>query len=184
MGLAIGIIGAKGSGKTMVMSILGEYLHLQTNAPLRANYSLLNSIPVRTTKDIWQMKREIFCFDEIWITMDSRFWKDNAELSYWIMQIRHREVILLYTAQHRSEIEKRVRLATDLFVLCEAIEKNGRKMHSYTFLEPDIMNEDVFKIGRKYIIDDLFKWYFLYNTRELVFPIEYVKLTMEEIKLL
>lgn len=180
--MLIGIIGQKGAGKTLFQSILGTYVSQITGLPLRANYALENSEPVKTTIDIWKLRNEVFCFDEIWITMDSRFWKDNAELTYWIMQIRHRDILVLYTAQHRSEIEKRVRLATDLFVICEKQNKNNQRLHKYTFLEPDLMNEDTFKIGRTYLLSNPEKFYNIYNTKQLVWPIDYVKLSMDDIK--
>lgn len=180
--MLIGVIGQKGSGKTLFQSVLGNYVHQKTGLPLRANYALRNSEPVKTTKDIWLLRNEIFCFDELWITMDGRFWKENAELSYWIMQIRHRDILVIYTAQHRSEIEKRVRLATDLFVIAQKARSGNKIIHKYTFLEPDLMNEDVFSIGRTYLISNPELFYNLYDTKELIWQIHHVKMNMDEIQ--
>lgn len=178
--MLIGIIGKKGSGKTLFLSGLGNYIHFKTGLPLRANYNLQNSAPVKTTKEIWQLREEIFCFDELWITMDSRFWKQNAELSYWIMQIRHRDIIVLYTAQHFSEIEKRVRLATDLYVMCQKVKKE-KIYHKYTFLEPDLFDEMSFKVGRSYLLSSPELLYNTYNTKELIWNIQHIKLSFDDI---
>lgn len=180
--MLIGVVGQKGSGKTLFQSILGNYIHVKTGLPLRANYELANSEPVLTTRDIWKLRNEIFCFDELWITMDGRFWKENAELTYWIMQIRHRDILVIYTAQHRSEIEKRVRLATDLFVISQKIKKDNKLIHKYTFLEPDLMSEDTFTIGKSYLIYNPEKFYNLYNTKELIWQIKHVKMSFDEIQ--
>jgi len=180
--MLIGVIGQKGSGKTLFQSILGVYVHKKTGLPLRANYALRFSEPVNNTKDIWRLKNEIFCFDELWITMDSRFWKENSELTYWIMQIRHRDILVIYTAQHRSEIEKRVRLATDLFVISQKLIQNNKIVHKYTFLEPDLMSEDTFLIGRTYLISNPEMFYNLYDTKELIWRIKHVKMNFDEIQ--
>lgn len=180
--MMIGIIGRMRSGKTLLQSIMANYFVSKTNLTLYANYPLVGSKQVKTTRDIWALNDCIFCFDEIWMTMDSRFWKDNATLTYWIMQTRKRGVLVFYTAQHRSEIEKRVRLATDLFIFCNSIEINGKKGHKYTFLEPDLMDEDCFNIGRSYLLLKPEIWYNLYDSFKLMWPIDYVKMTTEEIK--
>jgi hypothetical protein len=180
--MMIGIIGRMRSGKTLLQSILADYLRKKTELELHANYPLKNSSEVKTTKDIWRLNNCIFCFDEIWMTMDSRFWKDNASLSYWIMQTRKRGVMVFYTAQHRSEIEKRVRLATDLFIFCEHKKINNKNAHKYTFLEPDLMNEDKFLIGRSYLLLNPEIWYSLYDSFKLMWPITYVKMSENEIK--
>ena len=180
--MMIGIIGRMRSGKTLFQSILADYLIKQTGLTLHANYALAGAKQVLTTRDIWGLNDCIFCFDEIWMTMDSRFWKDNASLTYWIMQTRKRGVLVFYTAQHRSEIEKRVRLATDIFIFCQLTEVAGQKAHKYTFLEPDLMNEDVFSVGRTYILEQPERFYGLYNSFKLMWPIEYVMMTNKEIK--
>jgi len=114
--------------------------------------------------------------------MDSRFWKENASLTYWIMQTRKRGVMVFYTAQHRSEIEKRIRLATDIFIFCSPLKIQGKPAHKYTFLEPDLMNEDVFNVGRSYILSSPEKFYSLYDSFKLMWPIEYVKMSDREIQ--
>lgn len=180
--MMIGIIGRMRSGKTLLQSILADYLHKQTGLDLWANYPLVNSKQIKTTRDIWGLSECIFCFDEIWMTMDSRFWKENASLSYWIMQTRKRGVLVFYTAQHRSEIEKRVRLATDLFIFCSHLKVNGRNAHKYTFLEPDLMDEDAFIVGRSYVLTKPEVWYTLYDSFKLLWPIKYEKMSESEIK--
>jgi len=177
----IGIIGRMRSGKTLLQSILASYFSGQTGLTLWANYPLVGSKKVETTRDLWGLNDCVFCFDEIWMTMDSRFWKDNAAMTYWIMQTRKRGVLVFYTAQHRSEIEKRVRLATDIFIFCEHKKINGKDAHKYTFLEPDLMDEDIFKVGRSYLLTKPELWYNLYDSFKLMWPIDHVKVSKKEI---
>lgn len=175
--MMIGFIGRMRSGKTLMQSILAEYLHEQTGLPIYANYDLKNSISVKTTADIWRLKNCIFCFDEIWLTLDSRFWKDNAILTYWIMQTRKRGVLVFYTAQIRTAVELRFRYATDFLVCCQVAE-NG---HKYTFLQPDLWDPDQFTIGKSFNLTNADRFYSIYDSFKLMWPIEYVKLSKNEI---
>lgn len=182
--MMVAIIGRMRSGKSLLMSILANtfYQMSKNQYQLWANYSLKNSIEVTSTKQLWKMKNGIFCFDEIWLTMDSHFWKDVSFLTYWIMQTAKRGVVVFYTAQNRHQIEKRTRSATDLFILSNSIVINGKKCHKYTFLIPDLMDEDKFTVGRSYILYEPQNYYNLFDSFKLIWPIKHEKITIDEMR--
>jgi len=160
--MLIGVMGKMGSGKTLSMSALGEFLHYKTKAPLYANYSLLNATRVQSLGDIWKMENGIFCFDEMWLTMDARMWKDNVKLSRWVNQTRKKKLIVIYTTQHIRQMELRVREATDLLIYTTKVKDGiGLQFIDYQYQE----------LKRKYYLPNKRKFYFLYNTFETLQPI-------------
>lgn len=162
--MLIGFQGNMGAGKTLSQSIFAEYLSKMTGAPLYANYSLQESIPVTKMSQLWDLDFAILCIDEIWINMDARLWKDNVTLTRFINQSRKKRLIVLYTTQHIRQVEMRVRNATDILILCE--KKNGG--HWLNFV--DWQNKQLL---RSYFIaqETAEKFYSIYDTYELVFPI-------------
>jgi len=124
--MLIGLMGKMGAGKTLSMSVLASFLASRTGLPLYSNYSLKDSRPIRNLRDLWEIDSAIFCFDEIWLTMDSRQWKDNVALTRWVNQTRKKKMLVFYTTQHINQVEMRVRKATDILIYCE--KKNGEHL--------------------------------------------------------
>src|SRR3990172_8843387 len=114
--MLVGVMGKMGSGKTLSMSVLATYLHKRTHIPLFANYDLKGAKKITSIGEMWAMDSAIFCFDEIWLTMDSRLWADNVKLTRWVNQTRKKKLLVLYTTQHINQVELRVRKATDVLV--------------------------------------------------------------------
>lgn len=164
--MLVGIMGRQGSGKTLLMSLLAQIIHQKTGLPIFANYkSLRNANYVNTLTDIWNLNQAIYCFDEIWLTMDSRAFKSNIELTRWINQIRKKGVITFYTTQHISQVEMRVRNATDVLIYCEKNSKI-KNQRFYTFIDYQYR-----LIGRKCSLNGIERLFYLYNSYEALQPI-------------
>lgn len=155
-------MGKMGSGKTLSMTIIATYLARQLGAPLFSNYSLINSGPIRNLKDLWQIENGIICLDEVWLTMDSRLWKDNVNLTRWVNQTRKKKVVVFYTTQHIRQVELRMRQATDILIYCEKKPAG----HWLNFVDYQYNN-----LMRRFLIADPRPFYSLYNTFEVVNPI-------------
>ena len=95
--------------------------------------------------------------------MDSRLWSDNVILSHWINQCRKKGLIVLYSTQHMSQIDLRVRRATDIQVVCE--EKYGEILLTFV----DYLYE---RVLRKFIIDTPSRFYSLYDSFAVLVPLK------------
>jgi hypothetical protein len=164
--MLIGMMGKMGAGKTLSMSTLATFLHKQTGAPLYANYQLEGAQKIESFNDLMKVDTAIFCFDEMWLSMDARQWKDNVRLTQWINQTRKKKLIILYTTQHIRQIELRARNATDILVYCEKTPQG----HWLTFVDWAYKT-----IGRRYLIphEAAQKFYHLYDTFEVLKPLEW-----------
>lgn len=161
--MLIGIMGKMGSGKTLSMTILAQYIKKLTESPLWANYTLKNSEKINTLSEIWKIENGIICLDEIWLTMDARLWNDNVMMTRWINQTRKKKLIVMYTTQHIRQVEMRVRNATDFLIYCQKMKGGRTKL---TFIDYQYNT-----IGKSFIIEDPRIFYNLYDTYEVLQPI-------------
>jgi type IV secretory pathway VirB4 component len=164
--MLVGIMGRQGSGKTLLMSLLVQIIHQKTGLPIFANYkSLRNANYINKISQIWGLNSAIFCFDEIWLTLDSRSFRDNLELTRWINQVRKKGIITFYTTQHINQVDLRVRNATDILIYCEKNPKNSNE-RIYTFVDYQYK-----QIGKKCSLNQIEKLFYLYNSYETLEPI-------------
>lgn len=161
--MLVGIQGKMGAGKTLSASILGSYISAATNVPLSANYGLIRSERLTSMRDFWNLDGGVCVWDEIWLTLDSRLWGDNVAVSRFINQTRKKNLILIYTTQHINQVELRVRQATDILIHCE------RKPEGFWLNFIDYQYQQV---GRRYLIDRPERFYGLYDTFEVLQPID------------
>jgi len=173
-------MGKMGSGKTLTMSILAGYLARQTGAPLHSNYALkypreagglTGALKIESWGDIWEMENGIFCFDEMWLTMDARMWKDNVQHSQWINQTRKKKMIVFYTTQHIRQIEMRARNATDVLIYCE----KSAAGHWLQFIDWQYR-----ELGRRYLLERPSRFYDLYDTFEVLKALKPAKKKFED----
>lgn len=162
--MLVGIMGKMGTGKTLSMSILASYLARATKAPLYANYGLEGAETIESLNELDKLEGGILCLDELWLSMDSRMWKDNVRVSHWVNQTRKKRVIVFYTTQHIRQMEMRVRNATDILIVCE---KKGQE-HHLTFLDYQYR-----AIGKRFVIGDARRFYSLYDTFEVLKPLSW-----------
>lgn len=157
-------MGKMGTGKTLTASVLASYIHNLTGIPLYANYALEGAEKIKDLKDMWALDTAIFVFDEIWLTMDSRLWKNNVTLTRWINQTRKKKLLVFYTTQHISQVEMRVRKATDILIYTERIATG----HWLNFIDYQYN-----QLGRRYLLEHPERFYNLYNTYEVLEPIKF-----------
>lgn len=162
--MLVGIMGKMGTGKTLTQTILMQYLHATTGVPIASNYKMKNASLVKSLMDITAKQSEVFGFDEIWLSADSRAWKDNVRLTQWVNQTRKKKMIVFYTTQHIRQVEMRIRNATDVLIVCEKDEVN----HYLTFIDWQYKT-----IGRRYVIPrEIAKLFYpLYDTYEVLEPL-------------
>jgi hypothetical protein len=130
-GRIFGFFGNIGSGKTLALTRFG-YLHFLKGYKVYANYHL--SFPhVKIDPDFLEKivsgnvvfkGNNIFLLDEIQMYIDSRASasKRNRIISYFIMQIRKKSIILGFTAQMLHTVEKRLRDLCQNKVECNITE--------------------------------------------------------------
>lgn len=126
--LTIGISGNLGSGKTLGMSILGHYGYLEGNN-VSANY-IIKGYPNTLLTQGMQLKdvhtdRNLYLMDELWIDIDSRRSGGNVSLSQKFLQMRKRDISLIYTSQSLDQVEKRVRQITNLLFFPKTVCDNN-----------------------------------------------------------
>jgi len=161
--MLVGIIGRQGSAKTMMMSGLVRVIAHKTLLPIFANYkSLKGSRYVSTIDQVANLNDAILCLDELHTTMDSRAFKDNLTMTYFVTQIRKRGLLTFYTTQKFGQVDKRVRDATDILIECSKV-KDGRQ---FTFM--DLYTN---RIGKRFKLTDLQVFFNLYDTKEVIKPL-------------
>jgi hypothetical protein len=156
-----GFIGKMGSGKTLSMTkeLLKYYNQGYT---IMSNYHLNFPHEPIDFDDIFlsaqaqeQLSNVVIALDEIHIVLDSRsgMAATNKIISFWLNQTRKMGVKLFYTTQHAHQIDKRLRSATDFYVMCDGfkINKEGK---SYFVCYNEITDGDAFKkdlfVGNEY----------------------------------
>lgn len=145
------------------MSVLATYLNKKTGVPIYANYGLKDSERITSLSDLWKIDNGIICFDEMWLSMDSRLWKDNVKLSRWINQTRKKKLLVLFTTQHINQIELRARKATD--VLIYTIREHG-------IMKLQFIDYQYQQLGRRYTLNRPEMFYQLYDTFEVLQPMK------------
>jgi len=163
--MLVGVMGRMGAGKTLIMSILMEYLHHQLGVPLAANYGLFGASRVFAMSDIWELNYGILGLDEIWLTADARQSAQNVFFSQLVNQSRKKKLILFYTTQHIRQVDVRVRNATDILIMCE-------KTPTGHWVQ--IIDWQYREMKRKYFItfQQARKFYGVYDTYEVLQPLE------------
>jgi len=146
------------------MSVLANYIHLAASAPLYANYELRGAIRINSWKQMLKMKEGVFAFDEAHVSMDSRNFKDRASITYthWLTQLRKKQLALLYTTQHISQVDIRLRNLTDILALCQNINDT---------IKIQFLDWQYLTLGRRYTIWPKSRFYSLYDTFQVVDPI-------------
>lgn len=164
--MLIGFMGKMGTGKTMAMTALATKISHDQKVPIYANYEVKGMKDrIKFMSEIWNLDDCILLLDEIWLTMDSREWgnQSNIKMTRFINQTRKKNIMVMYTTQHISQVEMRVRNATDILVYCE--KKAGK--HSQQYIDYQYGT-----IGKKLTIKDPSVIYPLYNTYEVLQPLK------------
>lgn len=113
-----GYFGIIGSGKTLgaVIHAYKQYLKGETI------YSLMplnfEHVPIRNYTDFLECKHGLLLADELWFILDSRFSssKRNNILSTILLRARKQQLDIVYTEQHITQIDVRIRRNTHFFI--------------------------------------------------------------------
>ena len=128
--MIIGIIGNSGSGKTLFM-VKEAFEQYKRGKQIYSNFKLkfpkINGCfqPKLVPEDFFQnfsqynLKNVCMFLDEIYVYIDSRnsMGKINKIMSYFFNQTRKTGVDLYYSTQFFSQVDKRLRFNTEMFVL-------------------------------------------------------------------
>lgn len=162
----IGFTGGLGSGKTKGMVYFGRYFNYLCKLPVYTNFYTSFGIQVQTWKELTEQNSAIVLLDELYILMDSRFsgavkFSKNSSVfrTHFMLQTRKKNMIVMYTSQSMSQIDKRVKLITDYIFLCEKL----KGIHRYTQLD---MSTNM--IGKTYRIKNINEANNWYNTNEII----------------
>jgi hypothetical protein len=149
-----GYIGVPGAGKTLSMT-MRAYKERFYYDEIWSNYSI-NFVPGykrspgihrRFTKpqEFLEMcmsalyahdgKKRLLLLDEVHLLFDARLWnKVPQEMLQFLAQPRKASVDLLYTAQHESQVEKRLRIVTNYLWLCKMWGRDMNWFHDRPIL--------------------------------------------------
>lgn len=113
-----GYVGIIGSGKTLG-AIIQAYRDFTSGEKVYSTMPLsFEHIPVRDANDFLNCKDGTLLGDELWFTLDSRFSrsKQNAILATILLRSRKQMLNIIYTEQHITQIDVRIRRNTQFFV--------------------------------------------------------------------
>ena len=162
----IGIVGDKGSGKTLLLAYLLYKDHL-TGRSIISNFSLSFEHTQKSFKELSKMPKYLqnatVGYDEFHMAVDSRrsTSKNNIAFTTFLTQLRKKECILIYTTQLFRTLDVRVKDQTD--VIITPIENDGEY---FTYKVMDRVTGDVInilKLNMKPVMDNK-----LYNTNEVI----------------
>jgi len=173
--MIIGVIGNRGTGKTLFMT-LEAFNQYRKQKTIYSNYELTFPKIDKCKKPIlipddfflnyekFNLTNVCLFFDEIYIYIDSRTSgsKSNRVMSYFFNQTRKTGVDLYYSTQFFSQVDKRLRFNTEVFVIPKAIKDKNKNL----FILVEICNRDL-KLLDKWLIraKPIFN---LYNTDEII----------------
>ena len=124
-GKIVGFFGFQRSGKTLLASIFAEHLRQSYGIPVYTNMSVENWTTIRSISEIpFNFESKIVLLDEIYFSLDSRAWKDNATSSIFLNTIGKQEILFLYTAISPDMVEMRLRDQTELMFIAKNIKSD------------------------------------------------------------
>lgn len=160
-GKIVGFFGFQRSGKTLLASILAEYLRTSYGIPVYTNMSVEGWTTIRSISEIpFNYESKIVLLDEIYFSLDSRAWKDNATSSIFLNTIGKQEILFLYTAISPDMVEMRLRDQTELIFIAKNIKSD--------YIEYMVI--DTYRKSSNFITlkknDEIFN-YVKYNTKQV-----------------
>ena len=182
--IPIGISGLLGSGKTLLLTVLGYYYE-ELGLDVKANYELDFGEKVDINELIhFELEDCALLLDEIETLIDSRDnSKNNRNLTYFFLQSRKRRVFLGFTSQLLGAIDKRLRFITPV-VFHAHTRLNEFEDFTYT---PFIESFPVPEMKKVLEYETAKKYFDLYDTEEVIYPLGMVAgevIDFEEVKIL
>lgn len=185
-----GIIGKKGSGKTLLMTYLIKKYSEENNIKVFSNYKL-NFIEHeiidfdKLFKEEYEIKNSVVAIDEIYLFADCRMsqTKLNKFISYLMYQTRKSSLDIFYTAVSYYTIDVRLRNGTDGIILPH-ICVDGIKLQNPELMTSSKMNEliqEKHNIGmqgtfhtdygvKTFCINNIDKYFKYYSSYQIIKP--------------
>lgn len=172
----VAIVGNKGSGKTLMMTYIGERAHFKENRKVYANYHL-TEIPYQkfSYDDLLnlpeEMEHAIILMDEIQMGADAYEFLSNKSKAITTLatQLRKRDLELYMTTQRFTFISKRLRDLTDLiYTMTTYTDQNGNLVRGVAYVEQYDRNDPFSDIPIKKFIFDGRNWFNHYDTTEVI----------------
>lgn len=116
-----GYFGMIGSGKTLG-AVIQAYREYQNKNTIFSTMPLnFEHIPIKTAEDFLKCTNGILLADELWYLLDSRFSHSarNVLLSTILLRSRKQQLNVIYTEQHYTQIDVRIRRNTQFFYLSQ-----------------------------------------------------------------
>ena len=155
----IGFTGSLGSGKTLSMTFWGRYFGYKTDTPVYTNYKTDWATQIKSWDEFTRITHGIVLLDELHITFDSRLWSNTAKRTHFLLQTRKKGLLVMFTTQHISQVDKRIRNICDYLIMCE---KKGEMIRNSVF---KFLSDE---LGRQLVLKDIKKIYSWYDTYEIV----------------
>jgi hypothetical protein len=175
--MIIGIQGLIGGGKTLTMTFFLYQEGMVYGRNVFANYKLFFPFKWLKAKEMVDLNKNLvnsaIGVDELEVIADSRRSgsPQNVAMSYFVLQSRHRSVNFYYTTQFLHQVDKRIRDNTDVKVIVENLEYEGKPNQFRVIMI------DHHKVKRKIKVFTLngFTLYDLYDTNYIIDPFTYEK---------
>lgn len=172
--MIIGVIGDRGSGKTLFMTREAHMQYLN-GKKIYSNYKLKFPESEKTKKpellpneffinyEDHNLKNCCLFLDEVYVYIDSRtsISRTNKIMSYFFNQTRKTGVDLYYSTQFFSQVDKRLRHNTERFVLPKAF-----KLKDNIVIQVDICNRDLKVLDKWQFLGK--PYYNFYDTDEII----------------
>ena len=160
--MKIAVIGNIGSGKTLLLAIIGKHSKRRIFSNFQLDLPLYNELEII---DLLDLENNIIVFiDEAYTWLESRTSMStlNRYLSYIIFQSRKRNIDIYTTSQMFSSIDIRLREQSDIIIECRIIDDGFQ----YTFR--DSYNRKISTFILPY--SKAKKYFSIYDTYEIVEP--------------
>jgi hypothetical protein len=160
--------GLQGSGKSWGVSVFAEDFHIKEGLNVYANYQLEFGQLIDTKKLFdFQYNNCVLILDEAYGIADSHR-KSNADdnISWVILQSRHRHVEVFFATQNKGDLYKRVREQAHRKVLCENLGSDKHPILRYHITD----QYDNFICNLEFDEETVKLAYHLFNTDETIMP--------------
>lgn len=128
----VALIGNKGNGKTLVMTLL-LYIEYLKGKKIYTNYKVFFPHEILDVQKMVELdvslQDAVIGIDEMQTVCDSRKHsrKQNILMSHFLIQTRHRSINLYYTTTYLGQVDKRIRENTDIVIISENLEVDSDK---------------------------------------------------------
>lgn len=150
--MILGLVGRIGEGKTIGMVALADLFQKVTGLEVYSNNWIQFSHQFKTYARLKKITDSIICIDELHEEADSRDFKKNIDITKWLLQIRKRRNVLLYTTQSLDQIDKRFRNQTHFLVFCRQLDNSKFELtliDTLDYLQDNYSNMSILTLNGK-----------------------------------